>query len=631
MLSFWPPGRHFWSTCWPGARRRVEPGGEVGEGQDWSKLQSEGISQDQWEVLKGNFAPPRQCGEKGVRKGQRARATDSATMDSGPLSVLTSSTAPYDDQRPGGGRFRRPTAVFEGRRNYTQNLVQSIISSVDLRDRQGCTLVLGSDGRYFSRIALTLVIQMAAANGVGRLVVGQHGLLSTPTVSCIIRKVKAIGGIILTACRHPGGIGGDFGIKFNISNGGPAPEAVTEKIYQISRKLEEFAICPDLNVDLNRLGCQEFDLENKFKPFRVEVIDSVEVYASRLRTIFDFAAIKELLSGPNHLKIRIDTMHGVMGPYVKRIICEDLGAPANSAVNYTPQEDFGGQPPDPNLTNASELVNAMKGGEFGFGAAFDADGDRSMILGENGFFVTPSDSIAVIAANAFCIPYFKRVGIRGYARTMPTSTALDRVAKATKITLYETPTGWNYFANLMDVNKLSVCGDESFGAGSDYIREKDGLWAVLAWLSILAARQQSVQEIVKEHWAKFGRNYYRRFDYEMLDAVMAVSLIRDLHELIAGRDFVGQRFVVGDKVFIVEKAESYEYSDPVDGTVSRNQGLRIAFSNASRIIFQISGASSRTTNLHVYFDNLERDAARLDLEPQKEGYSSGLPRASISV
>ncbi|KAK2489699.1 hypothetical protein MC885_001611, partial [Smutsia gigantea] len=416
-------------------------------------------------------------------------------MEGSPIPVLTVPTVPYEDQRPaGGGGLRRPTGLFEGQRNYLPNFIQSVLSSIDLRDRQGCTMVVGSDGRYFSKTATEIVVQMAAANGVssladprfllrhdqllfpcpllptgsrdhdpgsavlpgapvqrpattalhslpgapgtpglsapsarniGRLIIGQNGILSTPAVSCIIRKIKAAGGIILTASHCPGGPGGEFGVKFNVANGGPAPDVVSDKIYQISKTIEEYAICPDLRIDLSRLGRQEFDLENKFKPFRVEIVDPVDIYLNLLRTIFDFNAIKSLLTGPGQLKIRVDAMHGVMGPYVRKVLCDELGAPANSAINCVPLEDFGGQNPDPNLTYATTLLEAMKGGEYGFGAAFDADGDRYMILGQNGFFVSPSDSLAIIAANLSCIPYFHQMGVRGFGRSMPTSTALD--------------------------------------------------------------------------------------------------------------------------------------------------------------------------------------------------------------
>ncbi|XP_056149238.1 phosphoglucomutase-1-like [Lampris incognitus] len=528
-------------------------------------------------------------------------------MDNSPLQVLTIPTAPYPDQQPGTSGLRKKVYVFQSRRNYLHNFVQSIFSSIDLRDRQGSTMVVGGDGRFFNQTAIEIIVQMAAANGVGRLIIGHHGIMSTPAISCVIRKYKAIGGIILTASHNCGGPDGDFGIKFNTANGGPAQEAVTNKIYQISRTIEEFAICPGLQVDLATLGKQMFDLENKFKPFTVEIVDSVESYANLLRNIFDFAALKELLSGEDQIKIRIDAMHGVMGPYVRRILCEELGSPVNSAINCVPMEDFGGQHPDPNLTYAADLVDTMKDGKYDFGAAFDGDGDRNMILGKHGFFVNPSDSVAVIAANIFCIPYFQQTGVRGFARSMPTSAALDKVAKATKIEIYETPTGWKFFGNLMDAGRLSLCGEESFGTGGDHIREKDGLWAVLAWLSILATRKQSVEDIAKDHWLKYGRNYYTRYDYEDVDLDAACEMMEDLEIMIMDKSFVGQRFAVGDKIYQVEKADNFEYTDPVNNVISRNQGLRIIFSDGSRIIYRLSGTGSGGATVRIYIDGYEKE------------------------
>uniref|UniRef100_A0A3Q2I9X3 Phosphoglucomutase 5 n=2 Tax=Equus TaxID=9789 RepID=A0A3Q2I9X3_HORSE len=489
-------------------------------------------------------------------------------MEGSPIPVLTVPTAPYQDQRPaGGGGLRRPTGLFEGQRNYLPNFIQSVLSSIDLRDRQGCTMVVGSDGRYFSRTATEIVVQMAAANGIGRLIIGQNGILSTPAVSCIIRKIKAAGGIILTASHCPGGPGGEFGVKFNVANG-------------------------------------------------VEIVDPVDIYLNLLRTIFDFNAIKSLLTGPGQLKIRVDAMHGVMGPYVRKVLCDELGAPANSAINCVPLEDFGGQHPDPNLTYATTLLEAMKGGEYGFGAAFDADGDRYMILGQNGFFVSPSDSLAIIAANLPCIPYFRQMGVRGFGRSMPTSTALDRVAKSMKVPVYETPAGWRFFSNLMDSGRCSLCGEESFGTGSDHLREKDGLWAVLVWLSIIAARKQSVEEIVRDHWAKFGRHYYCRFDYEGLEPKTTYYIMRDLEALVTDKSFIGQQFAVGSHVYSVAKTDSFEYVDPVDGTVTKKQGLRIVFSDASRLIFRLSSSSGVRATIRLYAESYERDPSGHDQEPQ---------------
>ncbi|KAM9844517.1 phosphoglucomutase-1-like isoform 1-T1 [Aulostomus maculatus] len=542
-------------------------------------------------------------------------------MDNCPLQVVTVPTAPYPDQRPSTSGLRKKVYVFQSRKNYLHNFIQSIFSSIDLRDRQGSTVVVGGDGRFFNREAIEVIVQMAAANGVGHLIIGHHGIMSTPANSCVIRKFKAIGGIILTASHNPGGPDGDFGIKFNTANGGPANEVLTTKIFQISRTLEKFAICPGLRVDLTTVGRQTFDLENKFKPFTVEIIDSVESYANLLRNIFDFAALKELLSGKNPIKLRLDAMHGVVGPYLRRILCEELGCPGSSAINCVPMEDFGGQHPDPNLTYAADLVDSMRDGQYDFAAAFDGDGDRNMILGKHSFFVTPSDSVAVIADNIFCIPYFQHTGVRGFARSMPTSAALDRVAKATKIELYETPTGWKFFGNLMDAGRLSLCGEESFGTGGDHIRERDGLWAVLAWLSILAIRRQSVEDIVQDHWRKYGRNYFTRslfynflYDYENVDIDAACEMMEDLELVITDKSFVKQRFAVGDKIFQVEKADNFEYTDPVDSTISRNQGLRLIFTDGSRIIFRLSGTSSDGATVRIYIDSYERESIFQDTQ-----------------
>ncbi|XP_023650317.1 phosphoglucomutase-1 [Paramormyrops kingsleyae] len=530
--------------------------------------------------------------------------------------IITVKTKPYADQKPGTSGLRKRVAVFQKSQKYAENFIQSTISTIEPQDRQGGSLVVGGDGRFFAKDAVQLIVQIAAANGIDRLVIGQNGIMSTPAVSCLIREIKAVGGIILTASHNPGGPNGDFGIKYNISSGGPAPEGVTDRIFQISKTIEEYFICPDLKVDLSTIGKQTFDLENRPKPFTVEIVDSVDSYANMLRDIFDFAALKELLSGPSHIKVRLDAMHGVMGPYVTKIICEELGAPANSAVNCIPKEDFGGHHPDPNLTYAADLVEAMRGGEYDFGAAFDGDGDRNMVLGKHGFFVNPSDSVAVIGANITSIPYFQKTGVKGFARSMPTSGALDSVAKATKVQLYETPTGWKFFGNLMDAGRLSLCGEESFGTGSDHIREKDGLWAVLAWLTILATRKQSVEEIMKDHWQKFGRNFFTRYDYEEVDSDAANKMIKDLEMLILDAAFIGQKHTAGDKTYEVEKADNFEYSDPVDGSISKNQGLRILFTDGSRIIFRLSGTGSAGATIRLYIDSYEKDPQKIYQDPQ---------------
>ncbi|KAK3556764.1 hypothetical protein QTP70_016687 [Hemibagrus guttatus] len=531
------------------------------------------------------------------------------------VKITVVKTNAYSDQKPGTSGLRKRVTVFQQNPNYAENFIQSIISAIEPSQRQGGTLVVGGDGRFFMKDAIQLIVQIAAANGIGQLVIGQNGIMSTPAVSCVIRKLKAVGGIILTASHNPGGPSGDFGIKYNISNGGPAPEAVTNKIFEISKSLQEYYICPELKVDLSAIGKQTFEVET-LKSFTVEIVDSVESYAEMLRDIFDFAALKDLLYGPNRINVRLDAMHGVVGPYVKKIVCEELGSPANSAVNCEPSEDFGGHHPDPNLTYAADLVKAMKGGEYEFGAAFDGDGDRNMILGKHGFFVNPSDSVAVIGANITCIPYFQKTGVKGLARSMPTSGALDNVAKALKMPLYEAPTGWKYFGNLMDAGKLSLCGEESFGTGSDHIREKDGLWAVLAWLSIVASRKQSVEDILKEHWQKFGRNFFTRYDYEEVDSDAANKMIADLQQTMFDKAFVGQKFSSEDKTYEVEKADNFDYTDPVDGSVSKGQGLRIIFTDGSRIIFRLSGTGSAGATIRLYIDSYERDPQKIYQDPQ---------------
>lgn len=531
------------------------------------------------------------------------------------VKITVIKTKPYTDQKPGTSGLRKRVTVFQQNQHYAENFIQSIISTIDPAHRQEGTLVVGGDGRFFMKDAIQLIVQIAAANGIGKLVIGHNGIMSTPAVSCVIRKIKAVGGIILTASHNPGGPNGDFGIKFNISSGGPAPEGITDKIFQISKSLQEYHICPELKVDLSTIGKQTFEVDT-FKPFTVEIVDSVDSYAEMLREIFDFAALKELLSGPNHINVRLDAMHGVVGPYIKKIVCEELGSPANSAVNCIPSEDFGGHHPDPNLTYAADLVNNMKGGEYDFGAAFDGDGDRNMVLGKHGFFVNPSDSVAVIGANITCIPYFKKTGVKGLARSMPTSGALDNVAKALKMTLYETPTGWKFFGNLMDAGKLSLCGEESFGTGSDHIREKDGLWAVLAWLSILASRKQSVEDIMKDHWQKFGRNFFTRYDYEEVESDAANKMIEVLEKTMFDKAFVGQKFSSGDKTYQVEKADNFEYTDPVDGSVSKGQGLRIIFTDGSRIIFRLSGTGSAGATIRLYIDSYEKDPQKIYEDPQ---------------
>ncbi|XP_071799446.1 phosphoglucomutase-1-like [Asterias amurensis] len=535
-------------------------------------------------------------------------------MSSKTFSVKVESTVPCEGQKPGTSGLRKHVTVFQPWR-YTANFVQSILAAIDGGRREGCTLVVGGDGRFYMQTAVQIIIQIAAANGVGKLVIGQNGLLSTPAMSCLIRKCKAEGGIILTASHNPGGPDGDFGIKFNTSNGGPAPEGVTNAIYEITKTISTIRHCPDLKVDVSAVGTQQYEVEGR--KFVVEVVDPVEDYLELMQEIFDFDALKKQQSGS--LKFVVDAMHGVVGPYAKRIFCQELGAQEDCCLNCVPKEDFGGHHPDPNLTYAADLVTLMKKGIHGFGAAFDGDGDRNMVLGKNGFFVTPSDSIAVIAANAKCMPYFQKTGVKGLARSMPTSGALDRVAEAEGLEFFEVPTGWKFFGNLMDASRLSLCGEESFGTGSDHIREKDGLWAVLAWMSIMAARQMSVEEILMDHWGKYGRNFFTRYDYENVESEPAQQMMTDLRSKVSTETvaaFIGKEFTEGDKTYKVAKADDFEYTDPIDKSVSKKQGIRIIFEDGSRIIFRLSGTGSSGATVRMYIDSYESDKSKFPLDAQ---------------
>ncbi|MBI4808293.1 MAG: alpha-D-glucose phosphate-specific phosphoglucomutase [Nitrosomonadales bacterium] len=515
------------------------------------------------------------------------------------MSIRTVSTHPFPDQKPGTSGLRKKVPVFQ-QPSYLENFVQAIFDSVNAP--QGATLVLGGDGRYYNREAIQIILKMAAANGFGKVLVGQGGILSTPAASCVIRKHKAFGGIILSASHNPGGPKEDFGIKFNSSNGGPATETVTEAIFAKSKAITSYRILDTADVVLDRLG------ETALGSMKVQVIDAVSDYAELMESLFDFAAIRALLQGG--FKIKFDAMHAVNGPYAKEIIEKRLGAAPGSVMNAVPLEDFGGGHPDPNLTYAHDLVEIMYGADApDFGAASDGDGDRNMILGKR-FFVTPSDSLALLAANATLVRGYAK-GLAGVARSMPTSAAVDRVAKALNIPCFETPTGWKFFGNLMDADKVTLCGEESFGTGSDHVREKDGLWAVLFWLNIVAARKQSVEAIVREHWAKYGRNFYSRYDYEGLptEAANGVMLhLRDSFATLTGKQF--GKYTVGS-------CDDFSYTDPVDGSVSKGQGVRVLFSDGSRIIFRLSGTGTEGATLRVYLEAYEADVARHHLDAQE--------------
>ena len=516
------------------------------------------------------------------------------------MHIQTVSTAPFDGQRPGTSGLRKRVRVFQAP-HYLENFVQAIFDTQP--GLAGGILVLGGDGRYYNREAVQVIARLAAANGVARLIVGQHGWLSTPAASCVIRKRRANGGIILSASHNPGGPEHDFGIKFNVPNGGPAPEGVTEAIYAATGSIQRYLTVDHPDIDIDRLG------ETAVGAMAVEVVDPVGDYAALMEQLFDFERIRQLFNS-GLFRMRFDAMNAITGPYARRLLEQVLGAEPGTVMHGEPLTDFGGEHPDPNLVHAADLVAMTRGADgVDFAAASDGDGDRNMVLGRN-CFVTPSDSLAIMVANAHHVKGYQR-GIAGVARSMPTSQAADRVAEALGLPCYETPTGWKFFGNLLDAGTITLCGEESFGTGSDHVREKDGLWAVLFWLNLLAVRRQSVREIVDDHWRRFGRNYYTRHDYEGIDSAAANRLIDGLRERAAG--LPGQ--TLGGHT--VSYADDFAYTDPVDGSRSEHQGIRIGFTDGSRIVFRLSGTGTEGATLRVYMESYERDPARQHRDTQE--------------
>jgi phosphoglucomutase len=515
------------------------------------------------------------------------------------IKIKTHNTTPYDDQKPGTSGLRKKVKVFQSP-NYLENFVQSIFNSLD--DFQGKILVLGGDGRYFNRRAIQVIIKMAAANGFGELIIGQGGLLSTPAASNIIRKYQAFGGIVLSASHNPGGPDEDFGIKYNVSNGGPAPEKFTDALYANTKTISSYQIAEIDDIDLDTIG--ELSLGN----LKIRIIDPVADYAELMAKIFDFDLIKQSIAA-GLISLRFDAMHAITGPYAKQILEGQLGAAPGSVFNAVPLEDFGGGHPDPNMAHAHELTEIMfDANPPVFGAASDGDGDRNMIMGAN-IFVTPSDSLAIMAANARVIPAYAK-GISGVARSMPTSQAVDRVADKLSLPCYETPTGWKFFGNLLDADKITLCGEESFGSGSNHVREKDGLWAVLFWLNLIARKRQSVADIVHEHWQKYGRDIYCRHDYEAVDTAIANGILEHLRDQLS--HLPGKSW--GENV--VKFADEFSYTDPVDNSVSANQGIRIGFTNGSRVVFRLSGTGTVGATLRIYLERYERDILKHDQDAQ---------------
>ncbi|MBL4576048.1 MAG: alpha-D-glucose phosphate-specific phosphoglucomutase [Opitutaceae bacterium] len=509
------------------------------------------------------------------------------------MNIISIVTTPYSDQKPGTSGLRKKVTVFQ-QPHYLENFVQSIFNVVP--ELKNHLLILGGDGRFYNARALQTILKIAAANGIKRVMVGEQGLLSTPAVSCLIRKYHAAGGIILSASHNPGGVNGDFGIKFNSANGGPAPTSLTNKIYDISKNIKTYQIAEtgDISLDTQQ--------SSYLGDMRVDVINSVNDYANLMQQLFDFSTIKTLFTS-RAFSMCFDAMHAVTGPYAKEIFENRLSANIDAVINGVPLEDFGGTHPDPNLAHTSELIARLNTGinAAEFGAASDGDGDRNMILGRN-FFVNPSDSLAIMTANAHLLPGYSQ-GLRGAARSLPTSRAVDKVSEEIGIDCYETPTGWKYFGNLLDDKRITLCGEESFGSGSDHIREKDGIWAVLFWLNLIAIKQQSVEEITRSHWKRYGRHYYTRHDYEAINSDTAETLVQNLRNQTSS--LIGNQY--GN--YKVLLCDDFSYTDPVDNSLTEKLGIRVIFEDESRIIFRLSGTGTEGSTLRIYIEKYVRDPA----------------------
>jgi phosphoglucomutase len=516
------------------------------------------------------------------------------------MTIKQIKTESFDDQKPGTSGLRKKVVQFQ-QAGYLENFVQAVFNTI--APCTGKTLVLGGDGRFYNREAIQVIIRMAVANGFSHILVGKGGILSTPAASCVIRKNQACGGVILSASHNPGGPDEDFGIKFNGENGGPAPEKLTDAIFEQTLTIEHYQTIDSNDVELDEISTTQV------AQTKIDVIDPVNDYADLMESIFDFDLMKALLT-QGDFRMCFDAMHAVNGPYAKEILENRLGAPKGTVINGIPLTDFGGGHPDPNLVHAHELVELLHGDDaLDFGAASDGDGDRNMVLGKN-FYINPCDSLALLTANAHHIPAYSK-GITGVARSMPTSRAVDRVAEAMNITCYETPTGWKFFGNLLDAGKITLCGEESFGTGSDHVREKDGLWAVLFWLNLIAVKKQPVSEIVKTHWAKYGRDYFTRHDYEAVDSQKAQAMIQQLKgqlSALPGQSYSGIE---------IEHADDFQYIDPVDNSKTTGQGVRIYLNNGGRIVFRLSGTGTQGATLRVYIDCFENDPQLLEQDTQQ--------------
>ncbi|GAB5590056.1 hypothetical protein Unana1_04956 [Umbelopsis nana] len=528
------------------------------------------------------------------------------------VSVKSVPTTPYDGQKPGTSGLRKRVKVFQ-QANYTENFIQATLEAIpEPGGAKGATLVIGGDGRFYIPEALQIIAKLSAGAGVSRLIVGQNGILSTPAASNLIRKYKATGGILLTASHNPGGPDNDFGIKYNVANGGPAPESVTNKIYEITKTIKELHVADIPKIDFTKLG------STTVGDLTIDVIDSTEDYVQLMKEIFDFDGLRAFFKSNPNYRILFDGMNGVTGPYGYHLFVKELGLPESSVMNFKPLPDFGGGHPDPNLTYAHDLVERVEKEGIDFGAASDGDGDRNMIIGK-GAFVTPSDSVAIIAHYAKAvIPYFQKNGVHGLARSMPTSQAVDLVAKKQGLEHFEVPTGWKFFGNLMDAGRCSICGEESFGTGSDHIREKDGLWAILAWLSIIAYVNKeklasSVHDILQLHYKEYGRNFFSRYDYEEVESKGAGEMVNRLQQQIQSGELKGKTF----GAFKIAFVDDFEYKDPIDKSVSSNQGIRIVFEDGSRVVIRLSGTGSQGATVRLYVEKYSNNAAEYDADTQK--------------
>ena len=538
------------------------------------------------------------------------------------LQIETIETKPYQDQKPGTSGLRKKTAIFMNEPNYTENFIQAMLDAIP-EGSQDATLVVGGDGRFYNDVIMNKIAAISAANGVKKLIIGQNGLLSTPAASHIIRSYeeKVTGGIILTASHNPGGPENDLGIKYNLANGGPAPESVTNAIWEVSKKLTHYKIIKNFPpLDLSKMG-----KDQKYGPLLVDIIDVTKDYVDFLKEIFDFELIKKFIHKQRETKnwkLLFDSLNGITGPYGKAIFVDEFDLPANEVLqNWHPKPDFGGLHPDPNLTYAKTLVERVDREKIEFGAASDGDGDRNMIYGAGPAFVSPGDSVAIIAEYASEIPYFVKQGIYGLARSFPTSAAIDRVAKAHGLSCYEVPTGWKFFCALFDAKKLSICGEESFGTGSNHIREKDGLWAIVAWLNVLAIynkhnpeKDASIKTIQEEFWNKYGRTFFTRYDYEHISNEDASKVVDLLNNFVSKPNVIGSAFP-GDESLTVVDAGDFSYTD-LDGSVSDHQGLFFKLSNGARIVLRLSGTGSSGATIRIYVENYTDDKTKYEESAQ---------------